>query len=697
MSTQKRGQVAARPQSSRRIPSHQRENLNESLRGLSTLGQAALGYAQQGFGVIPCEPRGKGPLLSKEQGGHGVHDATTDPKLVAEWWRRYPDANIGLVPPKGMVVVDVDPRNGGTTDGLPPTLAQKTGGKGQHLLYSNAPRRLPGKLRKGVDIKANGKGYILAEPSVHPNGQVYHWVKGFDPTRVTPFPIELVIFDTGGGGKANGLHRGRGEGGDGGEELGVWSEHQLDEALKQLSSDDYKDWVDVGMILRSVYGDTQFDRWVEWSSGSDKFPGEGECRKKWQSFNRHDKGLGSLAFMLKEKGKPPVPRKDAKEEFGVYEGKERAEKGLRFTKATDIEMDRKLWLWPDRIAERSVSLLAGEGGVGKGHITVEIVATITNGGLWPDDRLDTRAVSGDVLWFCAEDDPRTELKPRLVAAKVDLEKVHLFLGKNVGKDKKEDTTFSIEEDLALLDKHLTGLKNVRLVIFDPVTSYLHGRKSRAIDSHNATQLRAILQPLSELSHKHDVAILGITHFAKDSARRMIHRVVGSQVWTAVARSVLLATKLEPEMRSEKAQNGAIAEYVMMSGKSNNAAETPAIRYQIQSVSFSAKTKKFPKGTAIETSRLIWTEVDKELREEDLFGKSEHGPRAVKHENLKRAVMRIFDEQPEDTLSSTFVIKRLVGENFGTESRISKDLSAVPYLKKKRDVEGWVWTLVKDEG
>jgi RecA-family ATPase len=353
-------------------------------------------------------------------------------------------------------------------------------------------------------------------------------------------------------------------------------------------------------------------------------------------------------------------------------------------------MDRKLWLWPDRIAERSVSLLAGEGGVGKGHITVEIVNTITNGGLWPDDRLDTRAVTGEVLWFCAEDDPATELKPRLVAAGVDLNKVHLFTAKHV-KDKR-DTIFSIEEDLALLDKHLAGLKDVRLVIFDPVTSYLHGRKTRAVDSHNATQLRAILQPLSELSHKHDVAILGITHFAKDSARRMIHRVIGSQVWTAVARSVLLATKLEPEMRSEQSQNSATAEYVMLSGKSNNAAETPAIRYQIHGVTFSAKTKKFPSGTAIETSRLHWLEVDRQLREEDLFGKSEKGPLAVKQANLERAVKRIFDEQDQEWLFAGVIMERLEAEGFGSSTRISKDLAGVAYLRKKNVDMRWMWAV-----
>jgi hypothetical protein len=683
MSKQKRGQaVTCPPNAASAI--HQQGDHDKSVRGLSTLGQAALGYARQGFAVLPCKPGEKGTLISKAKGGHGVYDATTNKQQIINWWSRYPNANIGLALPKGMVAIDVDPRNGGTNEGLPPTLVQKSGGDdgGEHWIYQGAPEELRGIERKGWNLKGNGNSYVLGAPSKTKN--TYRWQDGFHPERIAQFPSDLdPILNTEGKRAANG------------EDRDPWTEYQLDWALQKLNADSYDDWIKVGMALRNVYGDEAFDRWVDWSRKSEKFKSEEDCWSHWRSFNRQDVGIGSLAFLLQAQGHAPIPPTDPRDDFGVIEKSPEASSQdiLKFKKAANIDVEKKLWVWPDRIAERAVSLLAGEGGVGKGHITVEIVATITNGGSWPDDQFDVPCVGGEVLWFCAEDDPETELLPRLRAAEVNLDKVHLFSGKNVKN--KHETTFSIEEDLVLLDRHLRELTTgIRLIVFDPITSYLHGKKGKAVDSHNATQLRSILQPLSEFSHRHDIAILGLTHFAKDSARRMIHRVVGSQVWTAVARSVLFAVKLEPEMRSELAQNQSKVEYVLLPGKGNNAIEGPAIRYQIGSVEFSTPTKKFPKGTLIETSKLFWTEVDRNLREEDLIGKSEKGPRAVKQANLERAVRRFFDEQKEEWLHSGQVIAYLKAEGFGLETTIKKDLAGVNYLDKKNEGFRWIWAIRK---
>lgn len=683
MSTQKRGQVSARPQRSSASSSHQGKDHDKSPRGLSTLGQAALGYASKGFGVIPCRPRGKGPLIPEEEGGHGVHDATTDEQQIIDWWRSCPNANIGLALPKGMAALDVDPRNHGTNEGLPPTLVQKSGGGGEHWLYSDVPKRLPGKIREGLDVKANGGGYILAEPSVHPSGEAYHWVQGFDPKRITRFPSEFEpMFDTRGKAKGNG------------EDHDLWDDYQLNWALERIESENYWDWIGIGMILQTEYGDVEFDRWVKWSERSDKFPGEEGCKRKWDSFRRDNggerKGLGTLSFMLEERGFQKIPPTDPRKAFPVYVP-EKTDSKITFVTANQVQVRKKTWVWTHRIADRSVSLLAGEGGVGKGHITVEIVATVTQGKAWVDDPFEHPVLMGHVLWFCAEDDPETELKPRLIAGGVNMERVHLF--QRVRKEK--NAVFSIQEDMALLDTYIRtevarGVP-IRLVIFDPVTSYLHGRNSRAIDTHNATQLRMVLQPLSELSHKHNIAILGITHFAKDSARRMIHRVVGSQVWTAVARSVLFAAKLDPEMRSEEAQNAEKVEYVLMSGKGNNApGDLPALRYQLEGANFMSN------GELIETSKLSWTKVDHHLSEEDLASKSQFGPPAMKARNMEKSVRRMFDEVSGKELPATQVIQRLVDEKFGTEKRVSKDLAGVEYLVKKRLATGWSWAIVEEK-
>jgi hypothetical protein len=121
---------------------------------------------------------GKHPLTA-----HGKDDATTDMGQVAEWWRRWPWANVGIRLLVGLVVLDVDPRNGGPValaeltrehGPLPPTLTARTGSGGLHawLAYAGPAR---GQLCRGVDIKTSS-GYVVAPPSLHASEHRYEWL-----------------------------------------------------------------------------------------------------------------------------------------------------------------------------------------------------------------------------------------------------------------------------------------------------------------------------------------------------------------------------------------------------------------------------------------------------------------------------------------------------------------------------------------
>ena len=157
------------------------------------LAAAALSYAADAWPVLPCawptgdhecsceDPEcpspGKHPLTA-----HGKDDATTDLDRVARWWARWPWANIGVRPPEGIAILDVDPRNGGgaalssleaANERLPVTLTARTGSGGWHLWFTCA---LPARSRlcTGVDVKTH-TGYVLAPPSRHVSGQRYTW------------------------------------------------------------------------------------------------------------------------------------------------------------------------------------------------------------------------------------------------------------------------------------------------------------------------------------------------------------------------------------------------------------------------------------------------------------------------------------------------------------------------------------------
>jgi hypothetical protein len=135
---------------------------------------AALDLAERGFAVFPLSPGTKIPIT----GSHGVHDATTEIPKIEQWWAKYPDANIGIGcgKPSNIVVIDIDPKNGGdkSVDKLeengnifPKTLSVSTPNKGRHLYYrwDEGARNSSKALGVGIDVLSTGKA-VTAPPSI---------------------------------------------------------------------------------------------------------------------------------------------------------------------------------------------------------------------------------------------------------------------------------------------------------------------------------------------------------------------------------------------------------------------------------------------------------------------------------------------------------------------------------------------------
>lgn len=159
-----------------------------------TKAEAALTYASWGWHVIPVVPNGKIPATQ-----HGVKDATTDPNQIAAWWAQNPNFNIGIAAgaKSGIVVFDVDPRNGGdeswakwvdANGAVPDGPMQLTAGGGQHHLATYDPEIRSCKLVDGVDLLSDGR-YFVAHPSTI-ESRSYHWEASSDPfDGIAPFTI----------------------------------------------------------------------------------------------------------------------------------------------------------------------------------------------------------------------------------------------------------------------------------------------------------------------------------------------------------------------------------------------------------------------------------------------------------------------------------------------------------------------------
>lgn len=169
--------------------------------------ESALDYIRRGWPVFPICAHGKMPLIPKDEGGQGHHDATLDEKTVRGWWGRWPGANIGLVCSErsGFFVLDVDPKNGGQEaltalqqehGRLPTTIAAHTGSNGWHIYFRHDPAigNSASKIAKGIDTRGNDQGYVVAPPSIHPNGTAYRWAKdhGPDEAPIVEAPAWIV-------------------------------------------------------------------------------------------------------------------------------------------------------------------------------------------------------------------------------------------------------------------------------------------------------------------------------------------------------------------------------------------------------------------------------------------------------------------------------------------------------------------------
>ena len=165
--------------------------------------EAARRYLARRWSVLPLRERDKRPLIRWE---HLQNERPTQDD-VADWFRRWPDANVGIVTGEisNLIVLDVDPKHGGDDAlerlehrfrPLSATVEAVTGGGGRHLYFAHPgglTRNRAG-LAQGIDLRGDG-GYIVAPPSIHPSGRPYRWVPGRGPDEITlaPLPRWLIV------------------------------------------------------------------------------------------------------------------------------------------------------------------------------------------------------------------------------------------------------------------------------------------------------------------------------------------------------------------------------------------------------------------------------------------------------------------------------------------------------------------------
>lgn len=328
------------------------------------------------------------------------------------------------------------------------------------------------------------------------------------------------------------------------------------------------------------------------------------------------------------------------------------------------------WFWPGWIAKGALTMIVGDPGVGKSQCTSDLAARASRGKHFPDEPKPPHRRAVNVILLNAEDATESVIAPRLKAAGADPE--HVFVLDSVKRVREDGSSteveFSLSEDIATLDRLISEIGNVGIVIIDPVSAYL-GK----VDSHNNSEVRSVLAPLSRLAEKHNVAVVCVSHLNKGGDAKAIYRITGSLAFGAAARAVVVVGP-NPEDATGK-------EKVFCQAKSNLSKLQPAITFSVEDVHLPIES--------VQTSKIRWEHIDPHLNAKTVLGGGDGKERPSARKEC------------EEWLEELLMTKNVAGhdvksaaENLGfSEATLRRAAKAIGVTMLPGKFQGaWVWSL-----
>lgn len=255
----------------------------------------------------------------------------------------------------------------------------------------------------------------------------------------------------------------------------------------------------------------------------------------------------------------------------------------RMIQGDELVLGKTRWLWPNRFPIGGFSLLVGNPNIGKTHFAMNMAAHITTGRKWPDCK--DAPQKGAVIILTAEDSLKYSLGVRLTANGADMSQVSFIYGADIVDDNEEEKAVSIYKSHLFTELLLAGIrrqeakgKEVRLIIIDPISSYMEGK-----DENRNVDVRTFIAPLAQLADENNLAIIGISHLNKDMTKLAVYRTIGSIGFSGAARAVWLVLA-DPENEGRK--------FILLV-KLNEAKGAPGLAYHL-----TEKTISTPDGPTI---------------------------------------------------------------------------------------------------
>jgi putative DNA primase/helicase len=370
-----------------------------------------------------------------------------------------------------------------------------------------------------------------------------------------------------------------------------------------------------------------------------------------------------------------IPAMTPEQRVAMQEARARAEvlSRLVYTRISDVAPEAVKWLWPGRIPLGELTMIVGDPGLGKSQICASLASVVTNGGLWPVDR--NQAEQGSVLILSAEDNVRHTIRPRLDAAGADVTRCHTLQAVKRTDDRGGEfiSSFNLAEDLAKLAVLMDELRDVRLVVIDPVSAYLG-----ETDSHKNAEVRGMLAPLTTLAGSQNAAIILVSHLTKSQSTNALMRVQGSIAFAALCRAVW-GVAADKDNRQRR---------LFMPLKNNLGQDKTGLAYEIEGFAL-------PTDPPIPTSRVMWEGQLVETTTEEVFGAP------LTHE--ERAEMGDAKEFLREALSEGRVkasevqrAAKSAGHSLTTLQRAKKSLGIVSEREGFGKDAIWYWKVKEPE-
>ncbi len=263
--------------------------------------------------------------------------------------------------------------------------------------------------------------------------------------------------------------------------------------------------------------------------------------------------------------------------------KNASDKGSVLTPFSHIVAKPVQWLWRDRIALGKLTAIAGRPKIGKGLLTTRVVAQVTRGSVEGD--LD--APKGAVI-LTTEDDEGDTLKPRLMAAGADLDRVFtLSMG-----SREEPVPFRVPQDADALRWSLQETE-AALVVIDPLIEFIDGK----VDSHKSHPVRQAVASLNAIAKDTGCAVVVIFHLNKGTSTDPLLRHEGTAAFTQIVRGGMLLGHDPDDPEGESGDRRVLAVT-----SSNLARIAPSLLFQIHEHYVMGDT-----GELIATARMDYIE------------------------------------------------------------------------------------------